>query len=58
MKKQRKNIVCECGHIIDTSENPIVAICPKCNRRYQKMPPQLKLLGIQTDTMLNGIVIM
>jgi len=56
METQKKTIVCDCGNTIDTSENPVIAICPECNRHYQKQPPQLKLLGVQAD-MLNGIVI-
>jgi len=48
-----KSITCECGNIIDTREAPQIAICDKCNRRYGRQAPQLKLFD-GAETFPNG----
>lgn len=54
---EKKSIKCQCGHMIDTSNNPQTAICPVCNRRYGRQAPKLKLLDIEVDRFLTGVII-
>ena len=56
MDLKRKSITCECGEIIDTTENPQVAICKTCNRHYGRQASHLMLLDNQKE-IFAGVVI-
>ena len=48
MDFKHKTIECECGECVVVTENPVVAICTKCNRRYGRHTPILKLLDSES----------
>ena len=54
---KHKSITCRCSNKINTTENPHIAICQVCNRRYGRQAPKLKLLGVETVTTGFGVVI-
>ena len=56
MDLKRKSIICECGVQIDTTENPQIAICTECNRRYGRQASTLKLLDAQQEN-FGGVII-
>ena len=55
--KAEKQINCICGNILNTSENPQICICSRCNRRYGQQTPKLKLLDIEETGCLPSVII-
>lgn len=56
IKNEDKSIKCRCGNYIRTTENPQIAICSICNRRYGRQTPKLKLLDAE-DVISDGVII-
>ncbi len=56
MDLKRKTITCTCNTLIDTTENPVIAICPACNRRWQRQASKLMLLD-REEVICPGVVI-
>ncbi len=57
MDLKRRTIECDCGGPVDVTENPVIAICPKCNRRYSRHTPTLKLLDRESMPNIGVVII-